>query len=66
MVLLAGTFSVGALMLAAALVLWPYRIKFLRRVDRLAFLLSTAVSGLLGAALAGGAGAFLMSAFFAA
>jgi hypothetical protein len=52
-------FGFGALMLSAGLLVLPYRRRFLRRVDRTAFLFSTLLSSSLGALLVGGTGAFL-------
>ena len=52
-------FLVGALMLAAGLIVLPYRRRFLRRLDRHAFLFSTLLSSGLGALIVGGSGAFL-------
>ena len=59
MLLLLGLFAVGATMLSAGLIVFPYRRRFLRRLDRTAFLFSTLLSSGLGALLVGGSGAFL-------
>ena len=59
MLLLFPIFLVGAAMLAAGLIVLPYRRRFLRRLDRNAFLLSTLLSSGLGALIAGGSGAFI-------
>jgi hypothetical protein len=59
MLLLLIAFAAGAVCLSAAILVFPYRIRFLRRADRVAFLVSTTVSGAVGAALASTAGALL-------
>jgi hypothetical protein len=52
-------FAFGALMLSAGLILLPYRIRFLRRLDRMAFMVSTLFSSAIGALLVGSSGAFI-------
>ena len=59
MLLLLLIFGFGALMLSAGLIVLPYNRRFLRRVDRTAFLFSTLLSSGLGALIAAGSGAFL-------
>ena len=63
MLVLLVPFLLGAVMLTAGLIVLPYRRRFLRRVDRTAFLFSTLLSSSLGALLVGGSGAFLCLAF---
>jgi hypothetical protein len=52
-------FGFGAAILAAGLIVLPYRRRFLRRLDRNAFLFSTLFSSGVGALIVGGSGAFL-------
>ena len=64
MLVLLVPFTLGALMLAAGLIVLPYRRRFLRRLDRNAFLFSTLLSSGLGALIVGGSGAFLCLSLF--
>ena len=66
MALLLLPFAFGGLLLAAAIAVWPYRVRFLRKADRLAFLVSTGASGLIGATVAGASGALLCLGLLAA
>ena len=59
MLVLLLLFLFGALILSAGMILLPYRIRFLRRLDRMAFLVATLFSSAVGAMLVGGSGAFL-------
>ncbi|TMJ12583.1 MAG: hypothetical protein E6G94_13430 [Alphaproteobacteria bacterium] len=59
MPLLLAIFGIGGVALAAAILVFPYRIRFVKRVDRLAFILCSLLSGVVGAAMVGSSGAIL-------
>jgi hypothetical protein len=57
--LLFALFGIGAAMLAAGMIVLPYRRRFQRRLDRNAFMVSTLFSSGIGALIVAGSGAFL-------
>lgn len=59
MLILFGLWALGGLLLGAAILLIPYHRRFLRRLDRGAFVFTTGTAGLTGAGLVASAGSFI-------